>query len=124
MSSDRANDAAQLRKHPRLEAVFPLAYSIEGDAAVNHGRSRDIGGGGISFDSSEPIAPNAEVTIWFELRPGLKISVSGRIVSTSVDRAANTHRHRFMFTKISENVRDSILTYIFESWRHSLLNQV
>jgi hypothetical protein len=114
----------QLRKSKRLPVTFPLTYRLDGDPSVKLGGARDIGSGGIYFESIESLPKEALVTVWFELRPELKIEVRGRVVaSTSIDGPQQMHRNRVAFAAVSDGVRDSILSFVDKAWRADLMHQ-
>jgi hypothetical protein len=113
----------QLRQSKRLPVTFPLTYRLDG-ASVKLGGARDIGSGGIYFESIESLPKDALVTIWFELRAELKIEVQGRVVaSTSVEGPQQMHRNRVAFAAVSDGVRDSILSFVDKAWRADLMHQ-
>jgi c-di-GMP-binding flagellar brake protein YcgR len=116
---DAAN-GVQLRKHPRYPVSFPLTYVLDGNPFVKRGRARDISGGGIHLESDESVPENTSMTISFELRPELNVEVRGRPV---VNYYANgRHRHRIAFSTVSDAVRDSIVTFVYEAWRTDVLS--
>jgi hypothetical protein len=111
----------QLRQHARLPVDFALTYVRDGDPAVKPGRARDIGGGGIYFESQESLPKASSVKIWFELGRGTTIEVDGQVASSSRDPANDVHGHRVAFIKLPDPVRDTIVAYIFDAWRTALM---
>lgn len=110
----------QLREYPRFRVDLPLIYVVNGRPGIRRGHARDLGGGGICFESDERLPENTATTLQFELQAGVKIEVSGRVVSTEHDSPHALHRHHLAFSGLSETLRDSILTYILEARRKAL----
>jgi c-di-GMP-binding flagellar brake protein YcgR len=112
----------QLRKSPRFRVAFPVSYVVDGSSVVKRGQSRDLGGGGIYFESGENLSANTSMTISFELRPGVKVELRGRQITASDHDPANTvYGHRVAFFEIPDVVRESILSYILEKRREALM---
>jgi methyl-accepting chemotaxis protein len=114
------SEPIQLRKFPRFRVQFPLEYTIAGRSDVKHGRARDLGGNGISFESDDSLAENTSLTISFELQAGLSIELNGCVLATESDAGNSVRYHRVVFTTISDAVRDAILAYILEARRNAL----
>jgi methyl-accepting chemotaxis protein len=110
----------QLRKYPRFRVQFPLTYWIDGGSAVKHGRARDLGGNGISFNSDEHLAENIALRISFGLQHGVTIEVGGRVLATDSGARKSEYFHRVVFTTIGEEIRELILAYILEARRDAL----
>lgn len=115
-----ASKGVYLRQYPRMPVEFPLIYHVDGSGVKKKGRARDIGGGGIHFESAEAIAPGSAMTISFALRAGVTVEVRGQLASFSSDPATGNHFHHVAFSGVSDGVRDSILKHIFEAWRADL----
>ena len=120
LSNRRGKDGIRLRQHSRLSVNFPLTYVVEGDVAPKPGRMRDIGGGGIQFESAESFAQNSALTIAFELPPGLDVELRGRTV-LSVPDADDRHRHRVAFVSVPDSVRTAIVDYVYKAFFDELM---
>jgi methyl-accepting chemotaxis protein len=114
-------DAIQQRKTPRFRLNFPLTYVLDGTASRKRGRARDLGGGGICFESDEKLPRNASMTLSFELAPALRIESCGRVVGTDHDPVNAVYLHHIAFTAIADAMRESILAYIIEARRGVLM---
>jgi hypothetical protein len=121
MLKNEPASGVQLRKYSRLPVDFPVTYQIDGTALSELGRSRDIGGGGIYFESNEVLAKGACLVLWFDLEPGLKIEARGVVASSTPNPATQAYQHRVAFSDLPENVRSIILAFVFEAWRAALL---
>jgi methyl-accepting chemotaxis protein len=110
----------QLRKDPRFRANFPLAYTVDGNRTVNAGRARDLGGGGICFESDAPLPANASIKVWFELRLSQTIEVNARLVETDVDSPKGKFYHHVEFFEMDDGIREVILAFILEARRDAL----
>jgi c-di-GMP-binding flagellar brake protein YcgR len=120
-ADEHPNSAVHLRQYQRLDVGFRLTYGIEGDCAIRLGHARDISAGGMHFDSQEPLSKGARVQMQFELRPDLKLEVTGTIVSSNAGSADATYEHRIAFDDIPADVRQSIRAFVYAALRSSLL---
>jgi methyl-accepting chemotaxis protein len=122
--SDDASTMAspiQLRKSPRFRVDFPVTYTVAGKPGFRRGQARDLGGGGICFESDENLMPNMLLTISFELAPPTKIDVAGRVVASRPGENGMSYSHRIAFTTVSDFDQNSILSYIRETRRDTLI---
>jgi methyl-accepting chemotaxis protein len=105
------------RAHARIRASFPLTYVADGDPALRSGRARDLGGAGICFESSYPLAADAALTVCFELQAGHTIEVRGRVVGTAYDDAQGVQVHRIAFADMQQEIAESISSFIVDARR-------
>jgi methyl-accepting chemotaxis protein len=114
------DDAIQPRKYPRNRVSFPLQYALNGKP-VRKGHARNLGGGGICFESDESLPVDTAMTLWFTLPDVDPLEACGRVVATELDPANSVHVHHISFSTISDLGRDSILTYVREGRRQLLM---
>jgi len=114
------DDAIQPRKYPRNRVSFPLQYALDGKP-VRKGRARNLGGGGICFESDESLPVDTTMTLWFTLPDADPLEACGRVVATELDSANSAHVHHISFSTLSDLGRDSILTYVSEGRRQLLM---
>jgi chromosome segregation ATPase len=113
------DDAIQPRKYPRVRVSFQVHYAQDGKPKME-GSARNLGAGGICFESHEALPVDAPVAIRFALPRGATIEARGRVVATEFERAHSVYVHNIAFSAISETVRDSIKSYIIEARREVL----
>ncbi len=113
----------QLRKYPRFRVACAVSYVVDGEAAARSGHARDLGGGGICFGTPECLPAHARMTIRFELRPGEKIEIRGRIVTTDRGEISNVYYHHIEFEDVPDALRETILSYILEERRNALVER-
>jgi hypothetical protein len=123
MLSNGSPGRVQLRKYSRLAVSFPVTFRVAGEKRICSGRSRDIGGGGMHFESDASVAKETRLTIWFALEPGSKLEVEGIVAATFRPPGESPHQYRVAFTGLTESARSPILSYVFEAWRAALLKQ-
>src|SRR5450631_3217775 len=109
MLKNEPASGVQLRKYSRLPVDFPVTYQVDGAVLSELGRSSDIGGGGIYFESQEALAKGACLVLSFDLEPGLRIEARGIVASSTPDPATKAHQHRVAFSALPESVRSVIL---------------
>ena len=95
-----------------------MKYAVSGKA-VAKGRTRDIGGGGICFESGQSLPVSTSMTVWFQLPNKIAIEASGRIVATEFDQAKSIHVHHVSCSQQPDE-GDPISTYILETRRRVL----
>lgn len=110
----------QRRKDPRFRVNFPLTYTADGNRAVKTGHARDLGAGGICFESDAPLAKNTSVRILFELNPSEQLEAEGRVIGTDPDSPKGKFYHHLEFLELDGAIRESIMAYILEA-RHEAL---
>jgi methyl-accepting chemotaxis protein len=111
------DDAIQVRKYLRLDINLELRYAVGGKAAAK-GNTRDIGGGGICFDSEQNLPVSTSLTAWFQLPNKISVEASGRIVATEFDEAKSRYVHHVSFSQPDKD--DSISSYILDTRRRVL----
>jgi methyl-accepting chemotaxis protein len=118
---DQTDEAAprQLRKSPRYRVNFPVTYSVDGTSGRKAGLAHDLGGGGICFESDEPLAKNVMLTLAFDL-PNVKVNVRARTVSADREERF-PYVHRLEFVDLSESHHESILAFVREERRDALM---
>lgn len=106
---------AYVRNYPRLDAIFPITCVVDGRSTVHRGRTRDIGGGGLSFETPDELSDrNVPLDIAFEIR-GVSVKARGEIVSSSYDAANSVHLYRLAFTKIPHNAHTLVTAYVLRN---------
>lgn len=108
-----------IRRLDHLEALsVPMDFKhfeVQYNSKLIKGETKDISGGGISFNSTEPFSKGDILDIRVELPTGEQIRAFGEIVivkkkAESQDRYENCIK----FTNIYEGERDKIIHYIFQ----------
>ncbi len=111
------DDAIQVRRYLRLDIILELRYAAGGKASAK-GKTRDIGGGGICFESEQSLPISTSLTVRFQLPNKTSIEASGRIVATEFDEANSMYVHHVSFSQPDE--QDSISSYIIDTRRRVL----
>ena len=111
------DDAIQVRKYLRLDIQLELRYAVGGKGAAK-GRTRDIGGGGICFESEQSLPLSTSLTVWFQLPDKTAVEASGRVVAAEFDEARSTYVHHVSFSQPDKG--DSISSYIIDARRRAL----
>jgi methyl-accepting chemotaxis protein len=111
------DDSIKVRQYLRLDIALELRYAA-GGKAVAKGRTRDIGGGGICFESKQSLGISTSMTVWFQLPNKIVVEASGRIVATEFDEAKSMYVHHVSFSQPDKE--DSISSYILDARRHAL----
>jgi methyl-accepting chemotaxis protein len=111
------DDAIQVRKYLRLDIQLETKYALAGKA-VAKGRTRDIGGGGICFESDQPLAAATPLTVWFQLPNKIAVEAAGRIVGSHFDEGAHVHVHHVSFSQADKD--NAISSYIIDARRRAL----
>jgi len=105
------DDTVQVRQYLRLRISLELRYAVGGGAAAK-GRTRDIGGGGLCFESDQGLPVDTAVRVRFQLPNTNMIEATARIVATAFDKAQSVYVHHVAFSPISDMVVESITSYI------------
>jgi hypothetical protein len=113
------------RQHPRVAATIPLTYRPVGDSVGRHGRTRDISGGGLSFDTQDmTLDQNATIAISFELR-GVRIAARARVIGFSPgsghDAANDMRTYRVVFADISFETQTLLAFFVVRNSLEAIL---
>jgi methyl-accepting chemotaxis protein len=111
------DDAIKVRKYLRLDINLDLRYAIGGKVTA-HGNTRDIGGGGICFESAQSLPVATSMTVWFQLPNNISVEASGRIVAAEFDKAKSMYVHHVSFAQPDKD--DSISSFIIDTRRRVL----
>jgi len=113
------DDHIKERKYLRLRIELELKYAVDGGFSAK-GRTRDIGGGGICFESTENVPTDASMTVWFHLPNAGAIEARARCVTTEFDNARSLNVHHLSFSNVPDAVVASISRFVSDA-RHEVL---
>jgi methyl-accepting chemotaxis protein len=114
-------DQIQLRKYPRFRVEFTVLCTVLGEPGSFSGHARDLGGGGICFESERSVPIETDLTLRFELPNGIRIEADGSVKGCQFDAHHGRYVHRIAFSTIADDVRDTILSYILEARREIIV---
>ena len=105
------------REYPRADLVFKLKFSTRSSSINTIGMSRDISGGGISFDAGSEIEPDTTLDLVFSIE-GLsgEILAEGQVVRSwkEVDRIFTALEFKNIDPSDHEIILDFITRYLEE----------
>lgn len=116
------DDHIKERKYLRLRIELELKYAVDGGFSTK-GRTRDIGGGGICFESMESVPIDTSMTVWFRLPNASAIEASARCVATEFDSARSLNVHHLSFSKVPDAVVGLISTFVSDARRELLTSR-
>jgi methyl-accepting chemotaxis protein len=112
------DDQIKERNYLRLRLELEMKYALDRGRKLN-GRTRDIGGGGICFESAESQPIETTMIVWFSLPNGTAIEARARSVATEFDAARSAHVHHLMFSNIADAMVDQISSFVSDA-RHEV----
>jgi hypothetical protein len=116
------DDTIKVRQHLRSRVAFDVDYRVDGKQNTR-GRARDIGGGGMCFESEEAISPKSALTLRFSLPDIGQVETRAQLVSATFDSARSVYSHHVSFDAFPDSLVDAISSYILETRREVLLGQ-
>ncbi len=109
------------RQHPRVAATFPITYTLVGDSVVRHASTRDISGGGLSFEAQdESLHQNVTIAVAFEVR-GIRVAARGRVVGCSHEAAKGVRTCRVVFADISFETQTLLAAFVLRNSLDAIL---
>lgn len=111
----------QRRQFYRMDCMLSFHYKDDSEPAWQEGTILDMSGGGIRFISKEMLTPKKGIINHLKLQVGdqqSEVYVSGVIIaSDSVKHGEKVYENRVEFDNISNEVRETIIKFIFEEER-------
>ena len=113
------DDQIKERNYLRLHIELDVKYAVDGGLTRN-GRTRDIGGGGICFESAENLPINTTMMLWFCLPNAVAIEAQARSVAAEFDKVRSAYVHHLTFSTISDATVDRISAFVSDARREVL----
>jgi c-di-GMP-binding flagellar brake protein YcgR len=105
-------EAPYRRRYVRVPVSVPVPYEREGAEGIRHGRSSDLGGGGIRLGTDEDIPLGSVLLLRFKLPGGEREMLArGRIVLSFYNAEESRFFHGIAFTQIDPRDQEEIVRY-------------
>ncbi len=108
------------RDAPRVAALMPLSYEVEGGEGSDHSLILSLSGSGLAFNARRPVS--AKNRLWMEIHlpnATASLSVYGEVVQCGrvPQSPAERYKIRVKFLKMEGRAKETILAFVGEKGR-------